>query len=145
MSYVFVQVTWDKLGSDNFGNFMCDVVRVDAFYNGVTKSSTEMDSNEFKILIDYFVFLSKKTNTMAVELKETTQTLIPRLKKGLEDLGSSAERRLRTLDDKGTTAAIRLKTLGESTERRLKTLDDQGKSTETRLNIHGRQEIYNFL
>ena len=129
ISHVFLQVNWDTIGSDNFGKYMCDVAGVDAQYNFVKEHSSEIDIQEVKIPIDYFVRLSQKTNKMAEELNETIQTEIPSLKKGLKDIETEIPSLKKGLEDLGMSTANKLKTLDESTERKLKSLDD---STNTR-------------
>ena len=84
ISNVFLQVNWDTIGRDNFGKFMCEVAGVDAQYNFVKENSSEIDIQESKIPVDYFVLLLKKTNIMAEELNETVQTEIQVLRKDLK-------------------------------------------------------------
>ena len=130
ISNVFLQVNWDTIGRDDFGKFMCEVAGVDAQYNFVKENSSEIDIQESKIPVDYFVLLLKKTNKMAEELNETIETEIPSLKKGLEVLGMSTENKLKTLDESTET---KIKSLDESTDTRITALDNEVSSTERKL------------
>ena len=111
---------------------MCEALGADASYNVLKEISSEVGISKVKIPIDY-VDLSKKTHELAADLKETVDTEIPILSKGLKHLGTSSDSRFETLDDKVSSTEKKLLDPGTSTDSRLTTLDGQVSSTEKRL------------
>ena len=116
---VFLQVSWDNIGDDNFGEFVCDVMGVDDGYRIVTANSPVMVISENEIL------LSQKTHQMVMDLNETflrqitslsrgfqdVKTEIPSLQRGFQDLKTEIPSIKRGVADLASTTGRRLSTV----------------------------------
>ena len=110
---------------------MCEALGADASYNILKETFSEVGIFEVKIPVHY-VDLSKKTHKLAADLKETVDTEIPILSKGLKHIGTSSDSRFETLADKVSSTEKKLLDLGTS-DSRLTTLDSQVSFREKRL------------